>query len=60
METIKVKTSDNQEFQVPKDVMFQSVLVKNMFGDLEVIDDALPLPNVTSHILQKGRNINSD
>jgi hypothetical protein len=51
---IKVKTSDNQEFSVPEAVLFQSILIKNLYADLDVGDEALPLPNVTGHILTKG------
>lgn len=51
---VKLTSSDNQEFNVPEDVIFQSTLIKNMLADLEVGDAAIPLPNVTGHILQKG------
>lgn len=51
---VKLTSSDNQEFQVEENVIFQSALIKNMLNDLEVEDAAIPLPNVTGHILQKG------
>jgi hypothetical protein len=54
MEFIKVKTCDNKEFSVEKEVLFLSVLIKNMFQDLEVGDEAVPLPSVNGHVFEKG------
>ena len=52
---VKVTSSDGQEFTVEEEVIFQSALIKNMLTDLEVGDAPIPLPNVTGHILTKGK-----
>jgi hypothetical protein len=54
MRTVKLTSSDGQEFSVAEDIISQSTLIKNMLADLEVGDAAIPLPNVTGHILAKG------
>jgi hypothetical protein len=54
MRTVKLTSSDGQEFSVAEDIISQSTLIKNMLTDLEVGDAAIPLPNVTGHILAKG------
>ncbi len=54
MKSVKLTSSDGQEFTVAQDIIFQSALIKNMMSDLEVGDAAIPLPNVTGHILSKG------
>ena len=54
MKSVKLTSSDGQEFNVAQDIIFQSALIKNMMSDLEVGDAAIPLPNVTGHILSKG------
>ncbi|KAI8897532.1 E3 ubiquitin ligase complex SCF subunit sconC [Globomyces pollinis-pini] len=46
-ELIKLRTSDDVVFSIEKHVIVQSVLIKNMLNDLDVVDD-IPLPNVTS------------
>jgi S-phase kinase-associated protein 1 len=52
--TVRFSSSDKQEFVVNKEVACQSVLIKNMLEDIgEDSDTAIPLPNVTSHILAK-------
>ncbi|KAJ3000683.1 hypothetical protein HDV02_004368 [Globomyces sp. JEL0801] len=45
-ELIKLRTSDDVVFSIEKHVIVQSVLIKNMLNDLDVVDD-IPLPNVT-------------
>jgi hypothetical protein len=54
MKTVKLTSSDQQEFTVEEKIIFQSALIKNMMADLEVGDASIPLPNVTGHILAKG------
>ncbi|KAJ3274584.1 suppressor of kinetochore protein mutant [Terramyces sp. JEL0728] len=50
---VKLTSSDGQEFNVAEDIITQSQLIKNMLSDLEVGEAAIPLPNVTAHILTK-------
>ena len=53
---VKLTSSDNQEFNVPKEVACMSILIKNMLEDFgEEQDQAIPLPNVSGPILAKGR-----
>lgn len=33
---VKLTSSDNQEFSVAEEIIFQSTLIKNMVGDLDV------------------------
>ena len=51
---VKLTSSDGQEFTVAENIINQSHLIKNMLTDLDVGDAAIPLPNVTGHILTKG------
>ena len=46
-ETIKVITSDDLEFQVPKDILFYSVTLKNMVDDMDGKNEDIPIPNLT-------------
>ena len=55
---VKLTSSDNQEFTVPREVASLSVLIKNMledFGEDSPEDNPIPLPNVSGQILAKGR-----
>ncbi|KEP52449.1 E3 ubiquitin ligase complex SCF subunit SconC protein [Rhizoctonia solani 123E] len=46
-------TSDNEQFNVDKDVAERSVLIKNMLEDVGESDQPIPLPNVSSSVLKK-------
>ncbi|CAE6414084.1 E3 ubiquitin ligase SCF complex, Skp subunit [Rhizoctonia solani] len=46
-------TSDNEQFNVEKDVAERSVLIKNMLEDVGESDQPIPLPNVSSSVLKK-------
>ncbi|KAF8319290.1 E3 ubiquitin ligase SCF complex, Skp subunit [Clavulina sp. PMI_390] len=51
---IKLTTSDNEQFEVDRDVAERSVLIKNMLEDVgESPDQAIPLPNVSATVLAK-------
>ena len=53
---VKFTTSDRQEFNIPKEVACLSVLIKNLLEDLgEESEAPIPLPNVSGHILSKGK-----
>jgi S-phase kinase-associated protein 1 len=54
MTTVKMTSSDQQEFTVEKNIIYQSALIKNMIADLDVGTAPIPLPNVTGRILSKG------
>eukprot|EP00891_Asterochloris_glomerata_P003426 jgi/Astpho2/3426/Aster-07027 len=51
-EKVKLRSSDNDTFEVPKDVVTQSVTVKELLEDTDA-GAMIPLPNVTSKILAK-------
>jgi len=55
MTTVKLNSSDEVEFDVPKAVAEMSVTIKNMLEDMEGVgsDTPIPLPNVTGKILEK-------
>jgi len=55
MPTVKLQSSDEQEFEVEKAVAEMSVTIKNMLEDMgEGMGEApIPLPNVTGKILAK-------
>ncbi|ORY52280.1 E3 ubiquitin ligase SCF complex, Skp subunit [Rhizoclosmatium globosum] len=54
---VKITSSDNQEFNISKEIANQSVLIKNMLEDVgEADDQPIPLPNVSGAILQKVRH----
>lgn len=53
MSTIILLSNDNEEFRVQKKVAEKSILIKNMIEDVENSDWPIPLPNVTSKILNK-------
>ncbi|KAJ7582963.1 Skp1 family, dimerization domain-containing protein [Mycena floridula] len=50
---VLITTSDNESFNVDKDVVERSVLIKNMLEDVGESDQAIPLPNVTSSVMKK-------
>lgn len=56
---IKLKSSDGEVFEVDVEVAKQSVTIKTMLEDLgvgESNDEIVPLPNVNSTILKKGKS----
>merc|ERR1711920_327094 len=53
MKKVKLQSSDNESFDVDQDVACRSVLIKNMLEDIGETDEAIPLPNVSSSVLQK-------
>ncbi|CDS04725.1 Putative E3 ubiquitin ligase complex SCFFT subunit sconC [Lichtheimia ramosa] len=53
MSTVKLISSDNEDFTVDKEVAEKSVLIKNMLEDVGDSDAPIPLPNVTAKILRK-------
>jgi S-phase kinase-associated protein 1 len=48
---VLLETSDKKQYNVDKSIAYQSRLIKNMLQDLEIKEDLIPLPNITSHIL---------
>jgi len=53
MSVVKLQSSDEQEFEVERDLAEMSVTIKNMLEDIPESDTPIPLPNVTGKILQK-------
>jgi len=55
MTTVKLQSSDEQEFEVDRAVAEMSVTIKNMLEDMEGVgsEAPIPLPNVTGKILAK-------
>ncbi len=54
MSTVKLESSDEQIFEVPREIAEMSVTVKHMIDDFPADSDApIPLPNVTGKILGK-------
>jgi hypothetical protein len=51
---IKLAASNGAEVTVSREIANQSVLVKNMLEDVGEQDHAIPLPNVSESILNKG------
>lgn len=52
--TVKLTSSDEQEFEVPIEVVKMAVTIKNMLEDMDQMSpDVIPLPNVTGKILGK-------
>ncbi|KAJ3260453.1 hypothetical protein HK103_000595 [Boothiomyces macroporosus] len=51
MASVKLTTSDDKEYTLDRELIFQSNLIKNMVTDLDVFDAPIPLPNVTSSTL---------
>lgn len=50
---IKIVSSDNKIFEVEKQVIFQSKLIKNMVSDLDLSNQSIPINNIDSEIMQK-------
>nr|UDO47102.1 ubiquitine ligase [Pandoravirus massiliensis] len=51
---VKLESSDEQVFEVPREVAEMSVTVKHMLDDVDADNEnAIPLPNVTGKILGK-------
>ncbi|KAJ2612816.1 E3 ubiquitin ligase complex SCF subunit scon-3 [Coemansia sp. RSA 1365] len=50
---VTLQSSDKRDFQVSMEVAKQSVLIKNLIDDLGETEEAIPLPNVTSKVLEK-------
>ena len=53
MENIILLSNDNEEFMVKMNIAEKSVLIKNMLEDIDNSDAPIPLPNVSSKILNK-------
>ncbi|KAI9320230.1 E3 ubiquitin ligase complex SCF subunit sconC [Dichotomocladium elegans] len=53
MSTVKLISSDNEDFTVDREVAERSVLIKNMLEDVGDSDSPIPLPNVTAKVLRK-------
>ncbi|KAI8142994.1 E3 ubiquitin ligase complex SCF subunit sconC [Fennellomyces sp. T-0311] len=51
--SVKLISSDNEDFTVDKEVAERSVLIKNMLEDVGDSDAPIPLPNVTAKVLRK-------
>ncbi|KAI8807336.1 Skp1 family, dimerization domain-containing protein [Cladochytrium replicatum] len=53
--TVRLTSSDGQDFNVVSEIANQSVLIKNMLEDIgdNADDNPIPLPNVSASILQK-------
>eukprot|EP01088_Endostelium_zonatum_P008289 TRINITY_DN20_c0_g1_i2.p1 TRINITY_DN20_c0_g1~~TRINITY_DN20_c0_g1_i2.p1 ORF type:complete len:164 (+),score=40.09 TRINITY_DN20_c0_g1_i2:43-534(+) len=54
-QTVKLESSDDQVYDVPRNIAEMSVTVKHMMDDIESSseDIPIPLPNVTGKILSK-------
>ena len=52
MSLVKLVSSDGKEFEVSKDIAFQSTLLKDIINDLET-QDAIPIPSVDGKTLEK-------
>jgi len=54
MVVVKLQSSDEQEFEVERELAEMSVTIKNMLEDILIDNETpIPLPNVTGKILQK-------
>ncbi len=52
--SVKLESSDEQIFEIPREIAEVSVTVKHMLDDVDADSDAaIPLPNVTGKILSK-------
>lgn len=53
---IKLESSDEQTFEVAREVAEMSVTIKHMLDDVDAeSENPIPLPNVTGKILSKVR-----
>jgi S-phase kinase-associated protein 1 len=50
-EMIRIITSDGKEYALTKSIICQSNLIKNIIEDLDCSEMAIPLPNITSTIM---------
>lgn len=50
---VKLITSDEKEFTVSKDLACMSVTLSHMLGDVDCADSPIPVPNVSSVIMEK-------
>lgn len=50
---VQLSTSDNEVFNVDRDVAERSMLIKTMLDDLGEEDAPIPLVNVSSNVLKK-------
>jgi S-phase kinase-associated protein 1 len=50
---VVLTSSDSVSFTVSKEVAERSVLIKNLLEDVGESDQPIPLPNVTSKVLEK-------
>jgi S-phase kinase-associated protein 1 len=48
---VTLETSDGKQYKLQENVICQSHLIKNMLDDLEITHDIIPLPNITSSIM---------
>lgn len=54
MATVKLQTSDNEIFEVDREVAFLCKTVKNFCEDVDMDDNTVvPLPNVTGSVMKK-------
>ncbi|ORX47027.1 E3 ubiquitin ligase complex SCF subunit sconC [Hesseltinella vesiculosa] len=51
--SVRLLSSDSEDFTVAKEVAERSMLIKNMLEDVGDNDNPIPLPNVTAKILRK-------
>ncbi|KAI8329941.1 E3 ubiquitin ligase complex SCF subunit sconC [Chlamydoabsidia padenii] len=51
--SIRLLSSDNEEFTVDRTIAERSILIKNMLEDVGEIESAIPLPNVSAKVLRK-------
>lgn len=60
--TIKLRSSDNVEIPVERDVAKRSVLIKNMMDDIGELatSEAIPIPNVMNNLLQLEAIVHAD
>lgn len=52
LEKVKFTTVDEKSYTLDRKVAIQSKLVKGILEDLEESDDPIPLPNITSSIME--------
>ncbi|KAJ1820234.1 hypothetical protein GGH91_002919 [Coemansia sp. RSA 2671] len=50
---VVLQSSDGKNFTVERGVAIQSVLIKNLLEDIGESDEPIPLPNVSSKVLEK-------
>ncbi|VVT45255.1 uncharacterized protein SAPINGB_P000689 [Magnusiomyces paraingens] len=50
---VTLVSNDNKKFEVPKDVAYKSVLIKNMVEDIGDENAEIPLPRAQASVLEK-------